>query len=232
MESIYIPALERSSDRINIPLEEVRHLRALRQREGARIYAVNGGGLAAEIEIDSMSKNGPAMARVIRFIENMGEPRRKMGIAFGILADREKNELIVEKAVELGFSEIIPVVASRSQKRELNLPRLELKIISAMKQCLRSVAPKLSNPVKLSDIDVTNIYDHRILADIDGTPPYSPGQGSAIVFVGPEGGFDESEVAAIKSLDNSVEWRLGPTRQRAETASIVSMGILASFGDD
>ena len=146
----------------------------------------------------------------------------------------DKLEMIIQKAVELGVSEIIPVKTKRvvvkieEKKLSAKLNRWNAIAESAAKQSKRSIIPKISEPQSIDnaleivkDFDVKLIpYENadsidktrRILDNMDKT-------GNISVFIGPEGGFEEDEVK--KAIDLGFEViTLGKRILRTETAGL------------
>ena len=146
----------------------------------------------------------------------------------------DKLEMIIQKAVELGVSEIIPVKTKRvvvkieEKKLSAKLNRWNAIAESAAKQSKRSIIPKILEPQSIDnaleivkDFDVKLIpYENadsidktrRILDNMDKT-------GNISVFIGPEGGFEEDEVK--KAIDLGFEViTLGKRILRTETAGL------------
>ena len=146
----------------------------------------------------------------------------------------DKLEMIIQKAVELGVSEIIPVKTKRvvvkieEKKLSAKLNRWNAIAESAAKQSKRSIIPKILEPQSIDnaleivkDFDVKLIpYENadsidktrRILDNMDKT-------GNISVFIGPEGGFEEDEVKKAKDLGFEVI-TLGKRILRTETAGL------------
>ena len=149
----------------------------------------------------------------------------------------DKMELIIQKAVELGVYEIIPVATKRAvvkldaKKAEAKQKRWQSIAESAAKQSRRNIIPHIHEVVKFGqavdyakNLDITLIpYElaegtRRILSGIQ------PGQKVA-VFIGPEGGFDESEIALAQ--ENGISpITLGKRILRTETAGMAVLSVL------
>src|SRR5665213_2273877 len=112
-------------------------------------------------------------------------------------------EWIAEKATELGVSHIVPIMAERSEKKSLNMERLEKIIIEASEQSGRGDVPKIHPIVALpesfqyirgQDKDGQMIAFHTEGDFVQGLPLY---KGPTAVFIGPEGGWSEREIEAF-----------------------------------
>lgn len=146
-------------------------------------------------------------------------------------------DLVAEKACELGVARYQPVVTRRTVIERLNLERLRAHMIEAAEQCGRTALPELDEPVKLAAL-LKLWPEGRTLffADESGGTPFgdaaSVHSGAAAILIGPEGGFDEEERAAIRALPQAVPISLGPRILRAETAAIAALALwMGSAGD-
>ncbi len=142
------------------------------------------------------------------------------------LVKKDKLELIVQKATELGVTHITPVISERSEKRGVVMERLEKIRIEAMEQSGWGSGPYIA-PVQTLDDAINELKrqgaDIRYL-DMNGDK-YEKGQGVECLCIGPEGGWGERDVEIFKknkikaiSLEGGV--------LRTETASIIGSFIL------
>ena len=160
--------------------------------------------------------------KVIKEQRNENEPLRKVMLYCAILK-RENFELVVQKATEIGVAEIVPVITRRTVKLALKQERLEKIIKEAAEQSGRGVVPKLHEPIEFEKA-VEQVKDKQnILFDSSGSIPTSSSQlpASIAIWIGPEGGFDETEIAAAKTAGFHIA-TLGKLTLRAETAAIVA----------
>jgi 16S rRNA (uracil1498-N3)-methyltransferase len=146
-------------------------------------------------------------------------------------------DLVAEKACELGVARYQPVITRRTVIERLNPERLRNHMVEAAEQCGRTALPELGEPAKLEPL-LRSWPQDRILyfADESGGEPFvgamARRQGPAAILIGPEGGFDDDERAAIRELPQAVPISLGPRILRAETAAIAALAIwMASAGD-
>lgn len=150
---------------------------------------------------------------------------------------RDNFALVAEKACELGVRRFVPVEMRRSQVRQINATRLEKRMIEAAEQCERTALPELAAMVKLDKL-LAEWPSERTLFFCDergGSPAQTAmisHPGPAGLLIGPEGGFDDSENSAIRSVPQAVPISLGPRILRAETAAIAATALwMASAGD-
>jgi 16S rRNA (uracil1498-N3)-methyltransferase len=153
------------------------------------------------------------------------------------LLKKDRFDMVLEKATELGIARIQPLLTRRCVADKLNLERARAITIEAAEQCARTALPELAEPVKL-DALLAGWPEGRALffADEQGGEPAAPAfsahQGPAAILTGPEGGFDEAERAAIRAHPAARPISLGPRILRGETAAIAAISVwMASAGD-
>jgi 16S rRNA (uracil1498-N3)-methyltransferase len=153
------------------------------------------------------------------------------------LLKKDRFDLVLEKASELGVRRILPVITRRCVADKLNPERARAVVVEAAEQCVRTALPELGLPLKL-DVLLRGWDGERILffADENGGEPaaaaFAAHPGPAALLTGPEGGFDEGERAAIRSLPQAVPITLGPRILRGETAAIAATALwMATWGD-
>ncbi|WP_086734481.1 16S rRNA (uracil(1498)-N(3))-methyltransferase [Erythrobacter colymbi] len=154
------------------------------------------------------------------------------------LLKKDRFDLILEKATELGAARIQPLVTRRCVADKLNLERARAITTEAAEQCARTALPELAEPVKL-DALLAGWPESRALffADENGGEPaaaaFAAHKGSpAAILTGPEGGFDEAERAAIRAHPAARPVTLGPRILRGETAAIAALAAwMATAGD-
>lgn len=153
------------------------------------------------------------------------------------LLKKDRFDLVLEKATELGVARIVPVVTRRCVADKLNAERARAIVTEAAEQCARTALPGLAEPVKLDALLRDWPQDrHLFFADENGGEPaadaFCYAEGPAALLVGPEGGFDEAERAAIRAHPASVAISLGPRILRGETAAIAGVAVwMAEAGD-
>ena len=144
---------------------------------------------------------------------------------------------VAEKACELGVARLVPVVTRRTVVDKPNTERLRAHMVEAAEQCGRTALTEMAEPVPLDQL----LADwpagrHLFFADETGGSPALEAMrerpGPAAVLVGPEGGFDQAENAAIRALPQAVGVSLGPRILRADTAAAAIVSLwMAAAGD-
>jgi 16S rRNA (uracil1498-N3)-methyltransferase len=226
MECLFIPELRKGDSRFEIEDEEFRHIKALHVREGEKLLASNGGGVLFELIVDTLEKR-KARVSILSEIENV-LPEKRLGLALGILDNKDRFEFALEKAIELGVSDFYPLLCRFSQKSKVNLDRLEAKAIAALKQSKRAFMPTIHKPIEIKEIlAIPNVA--FLFADMDSKEKMKFESKNGIIIAGPEGGFNEEELNTLRSDQNVVPFTLGDFRLRAETAAIASLSIANYF---
>jgi len=139
-------------------------------------------------------------------------------------------DLVLEKATELGVAAIQPVLTRRCVADKLNSERARTIAVEAAEQCARTALPQLEETAKL-DALLRGWPETRTLffADEQGGAPaaeaFAARPGPAALLIGPEGGFDEAERAAIRAHPAAVAITLGPRILRGETAAIAGCAL-------
>jgi len=153
------------------------------------------------------------------------------------LLKKDRFDLVLEKACELGAAKIQPVLTRRCVADKLNLDRARAILVEAAEQCARTALPALAEPVKLDGL-LKHWEPSRALyfADENGgevaAAAFASHTGPAALLTGPEGGFDEAERAAIRAHSAARAISLGPRILRGETAAIAGMALwMGTCGD-
>ena len=153
------------------------------------------------------------------------------------LLKKDRFDLVLEKATELGVATIRPMIAARCVADKLNMDRARANAIEAAEQCARTALPEIGEPVKLATL-LREWPEHRTLFfadELGGAPAaqaFAAHSGPAALLVGPEGGFDDGERSAIRVLSQAVPIALGPRILRGETAAIAATAVwMAACGD-
>lgn len=153
------------------------------------------------------------------------------------LLKKDRFDLVLEKATELGVRRIQPLLTRRCVADRLNPERARAAVTEAAEQCARTALPALAEPVKL-DALLQSWPEERTLffADEAGGEPaaaaFAARPGPAALLVGPEGGFDDAERAAIRALPQARAISLGPRILRGETAAIAATALWMGVAGD
>lgn len=152
---------------------------------------------------------------------------------------RARIDFLVEKATELGAGALLPVFTRFTQVERVNLDRLRANAIEAAEQSERVTVPTLAEPQSL-DALLARWPDNRrlLLCDESGAAPpiaaalLEAGAGPWAVLVGPEGGFAETELDALRKLPFVSPVGLGPRVLRADTAALAALAVVQAMAGD
>jgi 16S rRNA (uracil1498-N3)-methyltransferase len=207
--------------RIELDHDETHHARVLRVRDGeaVEVFDGRGGAFAGTFE--------PPNAINISEPIDSRESSTAIHLAMAII-QLEKFELVLQKATELGVARLIPIVTERCEVRPERYrgkhERWRKIVFEATKQSGRSRIAELESPAPFED--VVKRPGLKIVFDAD-QPAEGREEGAPhILFIGPEGGWSEGELAMARANGCRFE-QLGPRRLRAETAAIVASAFAA-----
>lgn len=210
----------------------------LRMKEGADIVLFNGRGIAWEAKITQLLKR-QGRVKLLKSIDHNPESSLKIHLAQGV-AKGDRMDLIMQKATELGVTDITPIITERGNVK-LDAERWEKKvghwqeiIINACEQSLRTTLPRLHAPIALSHWFAALPEGQRFILS-----PYAT-QGlreqaikdSVTLLIGPEGGLTDTEVELATQRYGFESLRMGPRILRTETAAIAAITLMQyQFGD-
>lgn len=198
----------------------------LRQKDGEAIRLFNGQDGEWLGVLQNLNKKS-GEARLDKQIIPQPVNTKKIHLIF---APIKKNRLdwLIEKAVELGVSELHPVLTQNTEVRKLKTERVTHQILEAAEQCERLDIPKLHEVQKLEalfDNWPKDIEIQACLERFDAQPIQNTDKDIA-VLIGPEGGFTVEEKEAIAKFATPIT--LGDQILRSETAVIKALSILNS----
>ena len=198
----------------------------LRLEVGAEILIGNGKGEEARAKIKIIEREKVNL-EIIEVRPITSEPTRKVKLCCAILK-KENFELAVQKATEIGVSEITPVITERTVKTGLNYERLNKIIKEASEQSGRGILPKLNETLNFEKALQTEAGPKILFHPSTslGASPSLVSDEQISVFIGPEGGFTENEVALAKEHGAQIA-TFGPLIFRAETAAIIASYLAA-----
>jgi 16S rRNA (uracil1498-N3)-methyltransferase len=149
------------------------------------------------------------------------------------LVKKDRLDWIAEKACELGIRRFVPVLTARCVVDKVKEERLRSQMIEAAEQCERSALPEIAALEPLEKL-LKHWPEGRTLyyCDERGGERFEPGPGPAAILIGPEGGFTDSENAAIRRLIAAKPVSLGPRILRADTAAVAAISVWMSAQGD
>ncbi len=233
MHLFYTPAI--AGDEHTLPEDESKHCtRVLRLQQGDTVYLVDGrGGKYAAIILDANPKK--CQLQVIDKQLDYGKVPYTAHIAVAPTKNMDRIEWFVEKAVEIGVSEITFLKCEHSERRELRLDRLEKIAVSAMKQSQKGFLPLLHELVPFQKFIQTCVPDDTFIAHLEddatkGLKDFFRHDRAHCVLIGPEGDFSPSEIQAAYEVGIRPV-TLGQSRLRTETAALVACHTLHVLHD-
>lgn len=199
-----------------------------RYNVGSQVILFDGFGVDYLCMISSLRDRG-ATVGIIKEMKNMYSSQRcNFWLCLGIIK-KDNFELVVQKATELGVNHIVPVLCERTEKKNVNMERLQKIAVEASEQSGRGDIPFIHEVVNLKDILNSDLLPNSVFfLDFSGKPLKETMGGDlkdVAVFVGPEGGWSDLEIQEFKS-HNVLPVSLGGQVLRAETASIAVSSLL------
>jgi 16S rRNA (uracil1498-N3)-methyltransferase len=235
---LYVPAGLSSGAEIELDRARAHYLQSvLRLGTGSAVAVFNateGEWLCRVFEIGK----GASLAVERQSREAEPETETDLWLLFAPIK-RARLDWLVEKATELGVAALLPVWTARTQVERVNLDRLRAHAVEATEQSERLSVPELRAPERLDRLLAAWPGARRlILCDESGAgEPISDAaarlsQGPVAILVGPEGGFDETELDAIRKLSFVTRVGLGPRVLRAETAALAAVAVFQAVAGD
>jgi 16S rRNA (uracil1498-N3)-methyltransferase len=221
--------------RVVLSEDQAHHLiRVLRLRRGAEFEALQGSGvrLRCSLERDTEGWHG----RVLQTSADAWESPLRLCLVQSLIK-KDRLEWVLRKAVELGVNEIVPLISARTEirldgeRRDRRMVRWGRILAEAVKQCGRARIPELKEPATLEAVLREKAESPILVLDEEGPETLrswlsrSTPLAACVVFIGPEGGWDERDRLLFDAFV-AVRVRLGPRILRAETASMVILGLL------
>ncbi|MBA2241269.1 MAG: 16S rRNA (uracil(1498)-N(3))-methyltransferase [Chthoniobacterales bacterium] len=243
MHRFYIPPNEWNAAALLLTGAEAHHCRnVLRLQPGDKAAVFNGRGKEVTAEIVSLHPR----AIVLRKLHEATTPPLRCRITLGQAIPKGKNmDLIVQKAVEIGAAEIVPIVSDRTVVRLAGddaagkQAKWQTVAIEAAKQCGQNWLPEVQRPRTISQSFATaRRHDLQLIGSLQTDAlhlktiltDYSDGHenrpASVLMLIGPEGDFTPAELNLARA-HGCRPMTLGPIVLRVETAAIYSLSVLS-----
>ncbi len=203
-------------------------VQVLRMQKGEQLQLTDGRG---NLFIAEIADNNKKQCTVQILSNSYQAPSpKKVTIAVSLVKNAHRFEWFLEKATEIGVSEIVPLLCTRTEKQHFRFERMNSILISAMLQSQQAWLPVLHEATKFSAIVKRTFIGQKFIAHCKEDEQrvqlydYHPNT-ATIVLIGPEGDFtiDEIELAL---QNNFSAVALGTTRLRTETAGVVAATLL------
>ncbi|MBC7440549.1 MAG: 16S rRNA (uracil(1498)-N(3))-methyltransferase [Flavobacterium sp.] len=222
----YNPDIDLNTESFFFNKEESKHIvKVNRKQSGDILLVTNGLGIlfTTEITLASDSKC------TVKVINKKVEPKLNYQLHLAVAPTKmnERFEWFLEKATEIGISEITPIICDHSERKVINKERFEKIILSAMKQSNQYYLPKLNDAISFSDFISKSNNDTKFVAHCEEennkkslNNTLKPNE-NVTILIGPEGDFSEKEIT-LALQKKYIPVSLGKTRLRTETAAIVA----------
>lgn len=239
MYRFFVEPCQIGEKEIRICGSDVNHIKnVLRMKQGEEILISSGENLEYTCYIQEMQEEVTAH---IMYVQEAGYELPSRIFLFQGLPKGDKMELIIQKAVELGIHQIVPVASRRSvvkldkKKEEKKIVRWQAIAESAAKQSKRMYVPQVAGVMSFGEavqyagkLDVV-LMPYELAKGMKETKEIIRGiqKGQSVgIFIGPEGGFEEEEVRQAVSLAGARPITLGKRILRTETAGLTVLSIL------
>lgn len=213
--------------------ESSRHIvQVLRMKPGELLQLTDGrGNLLTTSIVDDHKKK--CVVRIQSSFYHL--PReRKVSIGISLLKNASRFEWFLEKATEIGVTEIIPLLCERTEKQHFRQDRMENILVSAMLQSQQTWLPVLQPPVPFSQVMeiaghgqlfIAHCLEEKKVSLMDAAANSDPAAQTKLILIGPEGDFSAGEIALTRQ-HGFIPVTLGETRLRTETAGMVAAALL------
>jgi 16S rRNA (uracil1498-N3)-methyltransferase len=225
MQLFYNPNIDETTDSFTFDKEESKHIiKVLRKQGGDILFVTNGLGYLFKTEI-VVGSDSKCTVKIIGF-ELAATPKYHLHLAVAPTKMNDRYEWFLEKATEIGISEITPIICDHSERKFVKTDRFDKILQSAMKQSLNYYLPKLNEPISFKDFIKQKKEGLQFIAHCEETDKRSlkslvkPDE-NITILIGPEGDFSNKEIT-LAMENNYIPVTLGSTRLRTETAAIVA----------
>ena len=225
MQIFYAPGI--SGNNYFLDEKESKHcIRVLRMDKGDPVRLIDGKGNLYEGIISNPDKKECGIS-ITRIISDFEKRDYRLHIAISPLKNSERFEWFVEKSVEIGINEITPLICHNTEKQSIKTERINNIIISAMKQSLKALKPRLNNSCILSEFIKQDSKRIKIIAHCNETISRKSIEdvccknNDAIILIGPEGDFTHDEIR-LAIANGFISVHLGRSRLRTETAGVAA----------
>jgi 16S rRNA (uracil1498-N3)-methyltransferase len=186
---------------------------------------MDGKGSVAEASIEEANKKNLRVQLGNKIFHPA--PETKTILAISLLKNPSRFEWMLEKVTEIGITEIIPIIAERTERIHFRIERMQQILVSASIQSKQYWMPTLHSPQKLKDVVEGAKSTYKFIAHCidDKKNPLVKQEQDALLLIGPEGDFTPTEIShAIEH--GFIAVTLGESRLRTETAGVVGAVLL------
>lgn len=211
-------------------------LNVLRLGDGADILAFNGRDGEWRMTLKALSRKA-----VVLQAQEQTRAQTMLPDLHYIFAPLKHARLdyMVQKAVEMGASALLPVMTRRTQSTRVNLDRMRANVIEAAEQCGILALPRVEEDQKFDRLLSHWPAERRLIFCDEDAPLKDPvaalreiAPGPLAVIIGPEGGFDPLEREALLRLPHVTRLSLGPRILRGDTAGVAALALVQAVHGD
>jgi 16S rRNA (uracil1498-N3)-methyltransferase len=215
--------------------DEARHLTRVLRVEAGQRYEISDNRNVYLAEIETAHKENVVFRTIEKLPASPPSPRFEL---YAALIKFDRFEWIVEKATELGVTEIVPIEAARSERglekgAAKRLERWRRIALEASQQSRRSHLPEIAEPVPLAQALARPATPRYVLDETPGVQPLfqaipygRTAQDTVAILTGPEGGWTDEERASFTAA-GWIPVSMGPLILRAETAVIAALAVVS-----
>jgi 16S rRNA (uracil1498-N3)-methyltransferase len=226
--TVLVPPGTSAGRRGQLDDSEQHHLRVRRAQPGELVGLRDGAGLVGTGRLVAAARGWEVEVETIE--RHARPPELTLAVGAG---DRDRFAWLVEKAVELGVTRVIPLETGRtagvaSRLREQHLDRLRRQALEAIKQCGVAWTTDVSPPVELAELAAHPPSSVRWLADAEGDAAPATLDGTPVtIVIGPEGGLSEEERATLAAA-GFLPLALSSHTLRFETAAVAAAAVVST----
>jgi len=204
-------------------------VQVLRMKPGEQMELTNGRGSLFTAEIVRDNKRACEVKIISERL--IDKPAKHISIGISLLKNASRFEWFLEKAVETGVSEIMPLLCTRTERQHFRHDRMQGIVVAAMLQSQQAWLPALHQPTAVGTVAENATQHQRLIAHCQpGTKQAIknlPAVNAVLILIGPEGDFTPDEINDCLTR-GFVPVTLGDTRLRTETAGITAAVLLAN----
>lgn len=224
----YEEQISENVELLTVSEETSKHcVQVLRMKAGEQLLLTNGVGLTTEASIVSPDKKKMVVQTGRGLLHQPPATQNILGISF--VKNPARIEWLLEKITEIGVTEIIPLICTRTEKTLFKAERFNNILVSAMLQSRQVYKPILHNPLlfeeAINKYAGASKFIAHCMGEVKPISAYLPLQQKRLVLIGPEGDFTakEKDIALEKGF---LALDLGKNRLRTETAGLVAITLL------
>ncbi len=214
--------------------ESLHCIKTLRHKQGDKISITDTKGNLFKAEIiDEDSRK--TIAEIIEKAEYQ-IPDYNLHIAVAPTKNPDRIEWFIEKATEIGISEFTPIICRHSEKKHINISRIERIMVAAAKQSLKCFFPTINPATSFSEIIKINSFSNKFIATCNteiaskNIKEVYTKNSDTLILIGPEGDFNNEEINfAIQNGFQPIN--LGKNRYRTETAALIACAAIRFIND-